>query len=181
MQAPPATLDLIPRIEWHLALAELYEGEVFNARQRLLGQLHKAREAGMPALEVEIHVALAECEYLAGDLDKAATQLRDGLTLANQINLQQPLRELQLRQPDMLRALGMEDGDDAVEGAVGPLSQRELEVLGLIAQGSSNQEIAERLFISLHTVKTHARRINGKLGVKRRTQAVAHAKSLGLM
>ncbi|MDE3736344.1 LuxR C-terminal-related transcriptional regulator [Pseudomonas resinovorans] len=181
VQAPPATLDLIPRIEWHLALAELYEGEVFNARQRLLGQLHKAREAGMPALEVEIHVALAECEYLAGDLDTAATQLRDGLTLANQINLQQPLRELQLRQPDMLRALGMEDGDDAVEGAVGPLSQRELEVLGLIAQGSSNQEIAERLFISLHTVKTHARRINGKLGVKRRTQAVAHAKSLGLM
>ncbi|AOE87298.1 LuxR family transcriptional regulator [Pseudomonas sp. TCU-HL1] len=181
VQAPPATLDLIPRIEWHLALAELYEGEVFNARQRLLGQLHRAREAGMPALEVEIHVALAECAYLTGELDKAAAQLRDGLTLASQINLQQPLRELQLRQPHMLRALGMEEEDDAAECAVGPLSQRELEVLGLIALGSSNQEIAERLFISLHTVKTHARRINGKLGVKRRTQAVAHAKSLGLM
>lgn len=181
VQAPPATLDLIPRIEWHLALAELYEGEVFNARQRLLGQLHKAREAGMPALEVEIHVALAECAYLAGEPDRAATQLRDGLTLANQINLQQPLRELQLRQPQMLKAVGLAEDDEVVESAVGPLSQRELEVLGLIALGSSNQEIAERLFISLHTVKTHARRINGKLGVKRRTQAVAHAKSLGLM
>ncbi|GAC1032480.1 helix-turn-helix transcriptional regulator [Pseudomonas sp. No.21] len=182
VQAPPATLDLIPRIEWQLALAELYEGEAFNARQRLLGQLHKARENGMHALEVEIHLALAEAEYLGGDLAQAAATLRDGLTLAEQFNLQQPLRELQLRQPAMLKALDMDPGeepDDSLAG--GPLSQRELEVLGLIAQGSSNQEIAERLFISLHTVKTHARRINGKLGVKRRTQAVAHAKALGLM
>src|SRR3546814_1381340 len=44
------------------------------------------------------------------------------------------------------------------------LSNRELTVLRLIAQGCSNQEIAEQLFISLHTVKTHARRINTKLG-----------------
>ena len=88
---------------------------------------------------------------------------------------------LRLRQPGMLRELGLDEGDDPLDAASGPLSQRELEVLGLIAQGSSNQEIAERLFISLHTVKTHARRINGKLGVKRRTQAVAHAKRLGLM
>lgn len=54
-------------------------------------------------------------------------------------------------------------------------------MLGLIAQGCSNQEIGEQLFISLHTVKTHARRINGKLGVARRTQAVARAKALGLL
>jgi ATP/maltotriose-dependent transcriptional regulator MalT len=61
------------------------------------------------------------------------------------------------------------------------LSCRELTVLRLIAQGLSNQEVAEQLFISLHTVKTHARRINGKLGVARRTQAVAQAKALGLL
>ncbi len=54
-------------------------------------------------------------------------------------------------------------------------------MLGLIAQGCSNQEIGEQLFISLHTVKTHARRINGKLRVARRTQAVARAKALGLL
>lgn len=181
VQAPPATLDLIPRIEWQLALAEVYEGEVFNARQRLLGQLQKAREAGMPALEVEIHLALAECEFLARDRERALVVLRDGLALAERVGLQQPLRELRLRQPGMLRELGLDEGEDPLDAASGPLSQRELEVLGLIAQGSSNQEIAERLFISLHTVKTHARRINGKLGVKRRTQAVAHAKRLGLM
>jgi LuxR family maltose regulon positive regulatory protein len=60
------------------------------------------------------------------------------------------------------------------------LSSRELAVLRLIAQGCSNQEISEQLFISLHTVKTHASHINSKLGVERRTQAVARAKELGL-
>ena len=54
-------------------------------------------------------------------------------------------------------------------------------VLQLIALGNSNLEIADRLYISLHTVKTHARRIHSKLGVERRTQAVAKAKTLGLM
>ena len=61
------------------------------------------------------------------------------------------------------------------------LSARELSVLQLIAHGCSNQEISERLFISLHTVKTHASHINGKLGVERRTQAVARAQELGLL
>ncbi|MNM83834.1 Serine/threonine-protein kinase PknK [compost metagenome] len=61
------------------------------------------------------------------------------------------------------------------------LSGRELAVLELIALGCSNQEISERLFISLHTVKSHARHINDKLGVERRTQAVARAKEMGLL
>tara|TARA_R110001606_G_scaffold210002_4_gene357303 strand:- start:13015 stop:15705 length:2691 start_codon:yes stop_codon:yes gene_type:complete len=62
-----------------------------------------------------------------------------------------------------------------------PLSTRELAVLECIAQGHSNQQISETLFISLHTVKSHARRINHKLGVARRTQAVAQGKLLGLL
>lgn len=61
------------------------------------------------------------------------------------------------------------------------LSARELAVLKLIAQGCSNQEISNQLFISLHTVKTHASHINSKLGVERRTQAVARAKAMGLL
>ena len=61
------------------------------------------------------------------------------------------------------------------------LSSRELAVLQLIAQGCSNQEISDRLFISLHTVKTHASHINSKLGVERRTQAVARAQEIGLL
>ena len=62
-----------------------------------------------------------------------------------------------------------------------PISDREQGVLELIAQGLSNQDIADRLHISLHTVKTHARRINAKLEVKSRTQAIVRARELGLL
>ena len=62
-----------------------------------------------------------------------------------------------------------------------PLSTRELEVLQLIAKGLTNAEIAARLFLSLNTVKVHARNIYGKLGVNNRTQAVARARTFGIM
>ena len=62
-----------------------------------------------------------------------------------------------------------------------PLSQRELEVLRLIAQGLSNREISERLFLALSTVKGHNRNIFDKLQVQRRTEAVARARELGLL
>jgi LuxR family maltose regulon positive regulatory protein len=64
---------------------------------------------------------------------------------------------------------------------VEPLSERELEVLHLIADGLSNREIGERLFLALDTVKGHNRRIYGKLDVQRRTEAVARARALGLL
>ncbi|MBU3916372.1 LuxR C-terminal-related transcriptional regulator [bacterium] len=62
-----------------------------------------------------------------------------------------------------------------------PLSQRELEVLRLIAQGLSNDEIRKRLFLALSTVKGHNRNIFGKLQVQRRTEAIARARELGLL
>ena len=61
------------------------------------------------------------------------------------------------------------------------ISKREYEVLELIANGMSNQEIADKLFVSLNTVKTHSSRLFEKLEVSRRTQAVEKAKSLGLI
>ena len=64
---------------------------------------------------------------------------------------------------------------------VEPLSERELEVLHLVADGLSNGEIANLLYISLSTVKGHTSNIFGKLGVKSRIQAVARARSLGLL
>lgn len=61
------------------------------------------------------------------------------------------------------------------------LSKRELEILNLLAQGHSNQEIAEKLFVSLSTVKTHNQNLFEKLDVKRRTQAVEKARRLNLI
>jgi LuxR family maltose regulon positive regulatory protein len=62
-----------------------------------------------------------------------------------------------------------------------PLSERELEVLDLIAAGLSNREIADRLFIAVSTVKTHINNIYRKLDVSKRTQAVARARELNLL
>ena len=62
-----------------------------------------------------------------------------------------------------------------------PLSPREADILSAVSQGSSNQEIAESLNISLSTVKTHLSNIYSKLGVKRRTQAVAAAQKLKIL
>jgi NarL family two-component system response regulator LiaR len=61
------------------------------------------------------------------------------------------------------------------------LSKRELEILSLLAQGHSNQEIAGKLFVSLSTVKTHLQNLFEKLDVKRRTQAVEKARRLNLI
>lgn len=61
------------------------------------------------------------------------------------------------------------------------LSKRELEILGLMAQGLSNQEIAGKIFVSLSTVKTHIQNLFEKLDVKRRTQAVEKGKRLNLI
>jgi DNA-binding NarL/FixJ family response regulator len=64
---------------------------------------------------------------------------------------------------------------------VEPLSERELEILALIARGASNREIGDRLFIAEGTVKNHVTRILAKLGVRDRTQAALKARELGLL
>ncbi len=61
------------------------------------------------------------------------------------------------------------------------ITPRELEILGLIAQGMSNREIASKLYVSENTVKTHSSRVFDKLGARRRTQAVQLGKEFGLL
>lgn len=61
------------------------------------------------------------------------------------------------------------------------ITRRELEILELIAHGLSNREIAEKLFVSENTVKTHSSRVFDKLGARRRTQAVQLGKEFGLL
>jgi LuxR family maltose regulon positive regulatory protein len=86
----------------------------------------------------------------------------------------------------LLAASASEDGTTAPpllapSALIEPLSQRELEVLGLVTQGMSNREIAEELFITVGTVKTHVHHILGKLGTRTRTEAAARARELGLV
>lgn len=69
----------------------------------------------------------------------------------------------------------------ANQALIEPLSDREIEILQLVADGLSNREISDRLYLALSTVKGHNRNIYGKLGVSRRTEAVALARELGLL
>ena len=78
-------------------------------------------------------------------------------------------------------ARGLTPAPPRTQPLVEPLSDRELEVLHLLAEGLSNPEIGQRLFISLPTVKSHTRNIYGKLGVHSRKQAVVQARVLGIL
>lgn len=82
--------------------------------------------------------------------------------------------------PPVVPATAPFERDDAQARALG-LTPRELEILGLIAEGLSNREIAARLFVSENTVKTHAARVFDKLGARRRTQAVQQARQWRLI
>jgi NarL family two-component system response regulator LiaR len=83
--------------------------------------------------------------------------------------------------PEMIAAVSPAfERDDARVAALG-ITPRELEILELIAAGLSNREIAERIFVSENTVKTHLSRLFDKLGAKRRTQAVQMGKQLALI
>ena len=81
------------------------------------------------------------------------------------------------------RSLRLSDSVPVVDDplAVEPLSEREREVLALISVGLSNREVAQRLYLTLNTVKVHTRNIYRKLGVHSRTQAVTRARNLGIL
>jgi LuxR family maltose regulon positive regulatory protein len=73
------------------------------------------------------------------------------------------------------------DREDRPLSLIEPLTEREKEILGLIAAGRSNPDIAELLYLSLNTVKWHAKNLYGKLGVGNRVQAIARAQELDLL
>ncbi|MCU1715729.1 LuxR C-terminal-related transcriptional regulator [Pseudomonas sp. 5P_3.1_Bac2] len=163
--------ELIPRLEMLLLQLDLLQGvDVREGVQQLLNQV---LSQGRQALACELWLLLGRACAAQGDSHNAEQAQATG----------EALRE-RLGYVCLWFSLG---GVEPAEHSQTPgtdehgLSGRELAVLRLIAQGLSNQEVAEQLFISLHTVKTHARRINGKLGVARRTQAVAKAKELGVL
>ncbi|HTP01112.1 MAG TPA: LuxR C-terminal-related transcriptional regulator, partial [Anaerolineales bacterium] len=154
--------------------------------------------------QLRVMVLEALTYHAQGDWDKALQALTQALSLAQpggfvRIFLDEgaPMAELlseaaaQSAMPDyigrLLAAFEAERPQREPQPEVSPrqpliepLSERELEVLHLLAQGLSNKEICERLFLALDTVKGHNRRIFSKLQVQRRTEAIARARELGL-
>jgi LuxR family maltose regulon positive regulatory protein len=193
----------------HLTLARvlLAQGRLDEARE-LLDRLGQAAESRQCLGSVIESLALQALVFQAeGRADKAMTTLERALSLAEPegyvrlfVDEGTPMAELLSafrRQPSAVRgeyvatllAAFQAEGPGGAEATprrlqtatlFEPLTERELEVLGLIADGLSNREIAGALVIAVTTVKKHASNIYGKLGVTSRTQAAARARELDL-
>lgn len=177
---------------------ELARGDFVRARETLQG-IRERYEDAIP-WGVELHIRLLEA--ILAQEEKGTTVALKVLAAvvaeASREHFISPFAELRNELQELVQkgfgqfsdgpfkeALGrLYEVENEVEGAdalAEPISDREQGVLELIAKGLSNQEIADKLHISLHTVKTHARRINAKLEVKSRTQAIVRARELGLL
>jgi LuxR family maltose regulon positive regulatory protein len=155
---------------------------------------------------LEILIVTALAYHALGNTSQAFASLERALYLAQPegyfrifVNVGEPMRSLLLdfsgsleKQPrgkdhelrgyvDKLLSAFVQTNDIPQSNSNELLSQRELEVLRLIAQGLSNDEISQQLFLALDTVKGHNRRIYGKLQVQRRTEAITRARELGLL
>jgi LuxR family maltose regulon positive regulatory protein len=197
--APPEFHPQLPlHVELQQALLDLIQGQPMLAEGRLSVLHENGQQTGRQLLSVMALTQKVALLLVGGREPEARKALSQALEAAAG-GVAQPFDLLVKAHGDWLRGqlvaiastavsqqllehLPLPAARPAVEVSVAEqLSSRELAVLRLIAQGCSNQEISEQLFISLHTVKTHASHINSKLGVERRTQAVARAKELGLM
>jgi len=175
----------------------------------LLSPLRREVEAkGWADERLKVMVLQAVALHAHGEKDKAVQLLGDALALAEPggfirifvdegFPMTQLLSEAVARgiMPDyvdrLLAVFGAEEQRSKVKSylppappaqpSIEPLSQREVTVLQFMAQGLSNREISERLFLALSTVKGHNRNIFDKLQVQRRTEAVARARELGLL
>jgi LuxR family maltose regulon positive regulatory protein len=170
----------------------------------LLEPLRKQVETkGWADERLKVMILQAVAHHAHGDNDQAVQLLRDALALAEPggfirifVDEGPPMAHLLYKAltrgiaPEYAQKLlaafpiaeqGYPAPSKTQSAIIEPLSQRELEVLELIAQGLSNREISERLFLALSTVKRHNGNIFGKLEVRRRTEAVARARELGLL
>jgi LuxR family maltose regulon positive regulatory protein len=178
----------------------LHQNRPAQAQTLLAGLEHFARQRELRRSLVTIHILRALAEGALGHEAEALARLREALHLAapegySRAFLDEGPAVLALLPgvrhvaPDFVDSLlasapavpSREMPPPRRQPLVEPLSDRELEVLGLMAGGLSNQEIAQKLFISVGTVKTHVHNICGKLNVRSRTQAAAQARELGLL
>lgn len=181
--------DLTDRI----AEVLIREGDPAGALE-LLGTYVRTDEPTAIRINLPSHILAAAALWSAGDRPEATRKMASILAaVASEgcvrsfvdrgVPVLAILREpdLRLRHPDFVAAVFDACGEYESGPLAEPLSRRELDVLTLIADGLSNREIGERLYIALDTVKGHTRRIYEKLGVGRRTEAVARATEIGLL
>jgi LuxR family maltose regulon positive regulatory protein len=181
-----------------LARATLHTSSDVRPAMQLLGRLRRAADDGKwTALEIEALMLLALAHRQLGDhvaahaaLERALALAEPGGSIRTFLDEGEPMWQLLQGAQGayaqrLLQAWGVPDHPMATSAPVSllpePLTPRELEILRLIASGMRNQEIADRLFISLPTVKRHVANAYGKLGVAHRTEAVARANTLGIL
>jgi LuxR family maltose regulon positive regulatory protein len=182
------------------AAAFLLTDEVQDAPSLLAGLLDSAQTSGRMQSAIKLLALQAVAFQAQGDVDQAVSVVERALLLAEPegyvrtfVDEGEPMARL-LRiaaaraiapgyVASLLAALGEASvsGPTAAQLLAEPLTERELEVLHLVAAGLSNQEIAQELVIALSTVKSHINHIYGKLGAKSRVQAVSRAQALGLL
>jgi LuxR family maltose regulon positive regulatory protein len=203
--AAAAYLAQINNIPASLARVYSAQGDLSAALSVLELLRQQVETKGWQDERLKVLVLLAVAHHRHGDNDKAVQLLHDALAQAEPygfirlfvdegLAMAQLLSEVAAQgiMPDYtgrLLAAFEAEGQKNIGNLyppvghvpIEPLSQRELEVLQLIAEGFSNHEICERLFLALNTVKGHNRKIYDKLQVQRRTEAVARARELGLL
>lgn len=170
LSPPPGSVEFLPRLILAMALVEICLGAFEQADRRLENLLVLARSNKLLSLEAEVILAQAQRFYLSDDTKSAREKIEEAMHKCSVIGLVEPIDTLGIVLPKLLKK--NRQGD--------LLSNREHQVISLIASGLSNQEISDTLKISLHTVKAHTQSIYRKLDVERRTQAVAEAKRLGI-
>ncbi|MBD0380914.1 LuxR C-terminal-related transcriptional regulator [Paenibacillus sedimenti] len=202
-----AAAHLAQTYELPISQARVYlaQGETYSALAVLEPLRQQLEAKGWEDERLKVMVLQAVALHLHGVKDKAMQLIGDALTLAEpggfiRIFVDEGMPMVRLLsdaaahgiKPDYIDKLLVvfeaeeQQSEDKsylppAKPLFEPLSVRELEVLQLIAQGLSNHEISERLFLALSSVKGHNRNIFGKLQVQRRTEAVARARELGLL
>ncbi|MCB8947870.1 MAG: LuxR family transcriptional regulator [Ardenticatenaceae bacterium] len=165
--------------EAHLGLAQIcYEQNDLAAAEGYINQaIPLARQIIATDRYAVCQMVAARIKLAAGDAQSAAAALAAAEQFIQDNGFNYLLPEITA----VKTLLQQQDAPATAKPLEDPLSPRELEVLQLIAEGLSNQEIGEKLFLSLNTVKGHNRRIFAKLQVQRRTEAMALARELGLL
>jgi LuxR family maltose regulon positive regulatory protein len=180
-----------------LARILLAQGRLEEAQQLLATMERSASQGRRGRKLLTVHLLLAAMHQAAGDTQEAIGRIEKAVALAAPEDyvraflnegpaILELLPEVRHLAPDFVSRVleaAPAHGPDFPhsQALVEPLSERELEILRLIATGRSNPEIAEALYLSLNTVKWHAKNLYGKLNVSSRIEAVARAQQLKLL